>query len=627
MLVHLCSTKTQTLFGLFTVKPLSPTELYSKLNPLLHIIQSAAILEILHAIFKIVPSAWFTTLVQVASRLLVLWGYTSTTSFSHWSLYLLAASWSLVEVPRYLFYVWGLVTNNAPAPFPLFWLRYSLFAVLYPTGITGEILQIWNAIPYFKVVAPWARTLSYIILFGLYPPGGPFMYFHMVAMRKLQFKKRAEANKPASAAPQGLVFPTNPATGEISTTDTGRSAFAAATAAIDKAEGDKVLQERNWRFKYAPHVVKQVQLIAANPQAAIASSKAGLDFCYKNFQFVRGSYTGSLEAALKHFKTNRFFEASIKGTAPKPAEYELKVPYAGKTLTGDALKAQLAKWASYGTIEPSCRDAISWAASAKDKLDLSNQYFVLLGAGAAMGPLLVLLEHGANIIAIDLDRPQIWERLLTLAQKSTGKMYFPIKVDPKTLPANPSIQDYAKVAGCNLFTDTPEIATFVSDILPGKTLTIGGYAYLDSAAHVQVSLAMDAIMSEAGARRNTPVNLAFLCSPTDVFTVEKACYDAAKINHIKAPLWQKIIEKIMPKRLKKNCVAGKGPGGVDTFVNDGIVVDQGPNYALAKRIQHWRAMVSVTIQLVVLLSIFPFFLASAASVLFVIVAILDLFSP
>jgi very-long-chain (3R)-3-hydroxyacyl-CoA dehydratase len=67
---------------------------------------------------------------------------------------LACTSWGLVEVPRYLFYALNLV--NA-VPYPLFWLRYryetfpncktaltlsfslSLFAILYPTGITGEV--------------------------------------------------------------------------------------------------------------------------------------------------------------------------------------------------------------------------------------------------------------------------------------------------------------------------------------------------------------------------------------------------------------------------------------------------------------------------------------------------------
>merc|ERR1719277_1702470 len=29
-------------------------------------------------------------------------------------------------------------------PFPVVWLRYSLFIVLYPTGVLGEMMTIWN---------------------------------------------------------------------------------------------------------------------------------------------------------------------------------------------------------------------------------------------------------------------------------------------------------------------------------------------------------------------------------------------------------------------------------------------------------------------------------------------------
>lgn len=44
-----------------------------------------------------------------------------------------------------------------------------------------------------------------------------------------------------------------------------------------------------------------------------------------------------------------------------------------------------------------------------------------------MGPLQVLLALGANVIALDLDRPHIWKRLITLARESAGKLIFPVK--------------------------------------------------------------------------------------------------------------------------------------------------------------------------------------------------------
>ena len=36
-----------------------------------------------------------------------------------------------------------------------------------------------------------------------------------------------------------------------------------------------------------------------------------------------------------------------------------QVPYKGVELSGDALLKQLDEWCDYGTIEPSCRDAIA----------------------------------------------------------------------------------------------------------------------------------------------------------------------------------------------------------------------------------------------------------------------------
>jgi len=40
-------------------------------------------------------------------------------------------------------------------PFPLIWLRYSMFIVLYPTGVFGEMSCIWMAIGEFmRYVAP-----------------------------------------------------------------------------------------------------------------------------------------------------------------------------------------------------------------------------------------------------------------------------------------------------------------------------------------------------------------------------------------------------------------------------------------------------------------------------------------
>jgi very-long-chain (3R)-3-hydroxyacyl-CoA dehydratase len=116
---------------------LTPQEFWQVVEVPLKVVQTLALLEVVHAVLRIVPSQVMATLMQVSSRLIVLWGImnASADSRAHWSLYLTVASWSLVEVPRYLFYALNLYV--ADVPLPLLQLRYSLFIILYPSGISG----------------------------------------------------------------------------------------------------------------------------------------------------------------------------------------------------------------------------------------------------------------------------------------------------------------------------------------------------------------------------------------------------------------------------------------------------------------------------------------------------------
>lgn len=114
------------------------TELWGEVEGVLKIVQTAACLEIVNALVGIVKSPWVTVFMQVFSRVWTLWAVMNISPSSQQSFFLLLAcsSWALVEVPRYLFYAVNIMMEP---PFPLFWLRYSLFAILYPTGITGEL--------------------------------------------------------------------------------------------------------------------------------------------------------------------------------------------------------------------------------------------------------------------------------------------------------------------------------------------------------------------------------------------------------------------------------------------------------------------------------------------------------
>lgn len=68
----------------------------------------------------------------------------------------------------------------------------------------------------------------------------------------------------------------------------------------------------------------------------------------------------------------------------------------------------------------------------------------------------MLLDLGANIVAIDLDRPAIWDRLLTLVENSCGTITFPLK-EGKPQSSLGSKAELCAAAGANLLAQTPEI--------------------------------------------------------------------------------------------------------------------------------------------------------------------------
>ncbi|KAG5191767.1 putative tyrosine phosphatase [Tribonema minus] len=179
-------------------------ETWNSMSTTVMAVQTVAVMEILHSLVGLVPSPWMTTLLQVSSRLVVAWGflYSCEASQDHYAMALTTVSWALVEVPRYLFYVFNIMGN---VPYPLFWLRYSLFAVLYPSGITGEIMTIVNGFDCLKALkpVPLAGGISIsmyhmaLLVLATYVPGAPFMYSHMVTTRRKQFKRRKAASKKA----------------------------------------------------------------------------------------------------------------------------------------------------------------------------------------------------------------------------------------------------------------------------------------------------------------------------------------------------------------------------------------------------------------------------------------------
>lgn len=176
-------------------------------QPLL-VAQTAAVLEVLHAMLGIARSPVMVTAMQVSSRLMVVWGVLYIAPPSRVaSLPVFSAdgveygigvpslmfAWGVTEVIRYSFYFFKLLGR---VPYAITWMRYTFFIVLYPIGVASELFCAYSGFDHIVKTG----ALSYpmpneyniaihfpsvmIMFFAGYVPGFPMLYTYMLNQRK-----------------------------------------------------------------------------------------------------------------------------------------------------------------------------------------------------------------------------------------------------------------------------------------------------------------------------------------------------------------------------------------------------------------------------------------------------------
>lgn len=169
--------------------------LYDNVELPLKVFQTAAVLEIFHCMFGIVRSSAFLTAMQVFSRVFTVWGVTHSVREvqDEPGVALYITCWTCTEIVRYAFYTFGLLNQ---LPYILTWLRYTLFIILYPSGVAGELWTTYSALPHvqksglYSVSLPNDYNISFdfykILIFWmlLYIPFFPRLYSHMLHQRR-----------------------------------------------------------------------------------------------------------------------------------------------------------------------------------------------------------------------------------------------------------------------------------------------------------------------------------------------------------------------------------------------------------------------------------------------------------
>ncbi|HZP15806.1 MAG TPA: hypothetical protein VFA96_08305, partial [Nocardioides sp.] len=367
----------------------------------------------------------------------------------------------------------------------------------------------------------------------------------------------------------GIAFPPG-RDGQPSTTATGREILAASAAPVP-ALAETIRAVTDWRRNYVA-VYGAYTAAMAHEGFSAASAGAGLAAVNRHL-LLDGKPLGEAE----------WFPHASYGTAPHSGRSvpvtELRVPYRGATLSGEALLDQLHAWGEAKVLEPGFIEAIADLVANPDWLKVEGRDVVLVGAAAEMSPLIPLTEWGASVLAIDLPIESVQGRIMTAARCGAGRVKVPI--------------GRSGVPGLNIVEDPAALHEWIyGNTHPGAVF--GFYGYADGGQHVLVSAAADMVASRMLAA-DPDIVLAGLATPTDAYLVPDHMIDHGRAQ----------FESGHPTRRAQRAISHLtgarvfGPSfpneEVDSTgrrwgVADSLLSMQGPNYALAKRMQRWRAL-------------------------------------
>lgn len=342
--------------------------------------------------------------------------------------------------------------------------------------------------------------------------------------------------------------------------------------------------ETAWRRHYVTHFRRAVEAGVGDAAAARAIASDGLRSAHNLMRFGDVPLDEAIRGTAL---TQAFHTRTVHGTAD--AETELSIPYRGERLKGSALVDQLERWVKDGIITRSAADAVLSVQDNPSWLRLEGDTVVVLGAGAEMGPYRALLRWGAEVVAIDLPRQDVQQRVRAQATELAGTTHVPARI----------VTQGDDDSGADLLTELPGIAHWL-DAMPGR-LVLGNYCYADGGTHVRLSMAADAL-AEHLTQHRPDTALAFLATPTDIFAVpaeevgfaNQAYADGSRL--LRGPV--RLISG--GRLLQRHYAPGADPG-----LCDALVPQQGPNYALAKRLQRWRATASRAAGTTVSLNVAP----------------------
>jgi len=406
------------------------------------------------------------------------------------------------------------------------------------------------------------------------------------------------ARTKSSQPPKGVAFPLveNARSSTTACKHVLTAAFKAAQTDSGQAVLESLQRNKNWRFGYTPYLVAMAtEMGSSQGSNALNIARAGLAAANDLFEYHHHQTQCKMSEAADQHVPQPFFTGIVQGSQRNSPAPEIDVPLDGKSHRGADLVNVVRGIVAHGSAEPSLLATVEEVVQHPEWYDLSGHCVLLLGATSEMGPLEHLLAAGATVIAVA--RPTTgkkWVQLLNKAKNSRGSLVFPSSAHCE---AGDSIESKASKAGADVCAQVPELCQWlagpeISELINSSAcghLTVYSGIYLDGEGFVRATLAMDAIVQACSAMAHKPC-LIYIDTPSAAHVVPLAVKEGSRSTMRESSIWFKWFESIY--LLKQNAFMPLGTSSAQRCVYDGLATQQGPNYAMAKLMQRWRAIIA-----------------------------------
>ena len=267
---------------------------------------------------------------------------------------------------------------------------------------------------------------------------------------------------------KGISFPVTNSNGARSTSATTKKilfkALERAPGAQAWTQAQDILKEKNWRFGYRKHIENVVKAMASSDKACLEIAEAGLKEARELMTFRKADGTEiNLGKAMGSLRPATIHTGVVEGSKRFKGKGEVpEVKYQGKIYKGKDLVSLARMFVAENQADKTFADSVAEAVKHPEWFDLRGKTFVLIGATSEMGPLDILLQCGADVVAIarknSKSKPDKWKNLLARVQDTPGRLLIPIS---RAQNESDDVDSLAQIAGADALAEPLGIAKWL----------------------------------------------------------------------------------------------------------------------------------------------------------------------